>query len=135
MKKIETSSWTFGIGAAVVKAISTALDRGVDIYQDDDGSIHIFPHKISLMEAHRLAYDFLHKNKADTYINNIRYEYYDTKTVCIISGRGEEVRIGVARFNPSDERYLTSIGEAISYSRASGKKLPDDLAYYLNIKQ
>ena len=131
MKNIETSSWS----AAVVKAIPTALDRGVDIYQDDDGSIHTFPHKISLMEARHLAYDFLHKNKADTYINNIRYEYYGTKTVCIISGRGEEVRIGVARFNPSDKRYLTSIGEAISYSRASGKKLPDDLAYYLNIKQ
>lgn len=135
MKKIETSSWTFGIGAAVVKAIPTALDRGVDIYQDDDGSIHIFPHKISCIEARRLAHDFLHENKADTYINNIRYEYYDTKTVCIISDRGEKVRIGIARFNPSDERYLPSIGEAISYSRASGKKLPDELAYYLNIKQ
>lgn len=135
MKKIETSNWAFGIGSTVINAIPTALDRGVDIYQDDDGSIHIFPHKISYMEARHLAYNFLHENKADTYINNIRYEYYDTKTVCIIFGRGEKIRIGVARFNPSDERYLTSIGEAISYSRASGKKLPDDLAYYLGIKQ
>ena len=135
MKKIGSYDHPIKIGFSVLDNMGQKATKGVDVYQEDDGSIHIFPHKISFMEARRSACDFLHKNKADTYINNIRYEYYDTKTVCIISGRGEKIRIGVARFNPSDERYLTSIGEAISYSRASGKKLPDDLAYYLGIKQ
>lgn len=135
MEKIDFCDYPLGIGLSVWHNMGWKAAKGVDIYQDDDGSIHIFPHKISLMEARNLACDFLHKNKADTYNNDIRYEYYGRKTACIIFGRGEKVRVGVARFNPSDEKYLTTIGEAIAYSRASGKKLPSDLAYYLNIKQ
>lgn len=139
MKKIGTSSWTFGIGATVVKAIPTALDCGVDIYKEDDGSVRIFPHKISFMEAHCLANNFLNENRADSSINspNILFShwYAKGKTACIIfDANSNKVKVGTANLNPSDKRDA-SIGDALAYSRASGKKLPDDLAYYLGIKQ
>lgn len=135
MKKIETSHWAFGIGSTVINAIPTALDCGVDIYQDDDGSIRIFPHKIDYDEAIDSAINFLHRNNAEFFEKNIYYEHVRNKTICIINGKRDNVLVGVARFNSSDKKYSPSIGQAIAYSRASGKKLPDDLAYYLNIKQ
>ena len=135
MKKIGTYNWRFGIADAVKEAIPTALDSGVDIYQEDDCSVRIFPHKIDYDEAIDSAISFLHKNNAEFFDKNIYYEHESGKTICIISGKRDEVLVGVARFNSSDKKYSPSIGQAIAYSRASGKKLPDDLAYYLNIKQ
>lgn len=135
MKKIGTYDWIIGIGRAVEEVIPTALTYGVDIYKENDSSVRIFPHKINYDEAIDSAISFLHKNNVEFFDKNIYYEHEGGKTICIINGKRDKVLVGVARFNPSDKKYSHSIGQAIAYSRASGKKLPDDLAYYLNIKQ
>lgn len=135
MEKIDFCDYPLGIGLSVWHNMGWKAARGVDIYQDDDGSIHIFPHKIDYDEAIDSAINFLHRNNAEFFDKNIYYEHECGKTICIISGKRDKVLVGVARFNPSDKKYSHSIGQAIAYSRASGKKLPDDLAYFLNIKQ
>lgn len=137
MKKIETSNWAFGIGSAVKKVIPTAYTHGVDIYKEDDGSVRILPHKVSFNEAHCLANDFLNKNHVDICHPIISFAHWHTKgkTACIIfDADSNKVKVGTASLNPSDEED-PSIGDALAYSRASGKKLPDDLATYLGINQ
>ena len=135
MKKIGTYNWRSGIADAVKKVIPTALDSGVDIYQEDDGSVRIFPHKISFEEAEDVARNWLVQNNAHCFSFNLNYYAPFKDVVFCVYRFHNEIKIGMAKFNKKDIRFSYIIGKAIAYSRASGKKLPADLAYYLNIKQ
>lgn len=135
MKKIGTYDWSTGICRAIKEVIPSVYTNGVDVYKDEDGSVRIFPHKVSYMKARDLACDFLYNNNA-TCNDKICYAYYKDNTVCIIFDKDGRAKIGTARLNPSEEDNCNVyIGQALSYSHASGKKLPADLAAYLGIKQ
>lgn len=136
MRKIGTCDWRFGIADAVKKVIPTALDSGVDIYQEDDDSVRIFPHK-DFIKADNMATDWLKRNHAylGSPYTNI---YYAMPFPCVIicaCRSYEKIKIGMAKFNKNDEHFSYAVGKALAYSRASGKKLPADLAAYLGIKQ
>lgn len=135
MKKIETSNWAFGIGSAVKKVIPTAYTHGVDIYQEDDGSVRIFPHKISFEEAETLAGYWLVQNNAYCFSSSLSYYVPFKDVVLCVYRLHNEIKIGMAKFNKKDIHSSYVIGKALAYSRASGKKLPADLAAYLGIKQ
>lgn len=135
MKKIGTYDWIIGIGRAVEGVIPTALTYGVDIYKENDGSVRIFPHKISFEEAETVAATWLAQNNAYCFSSNLNY-YTPFKDVVFCAYRfHNEIKIGMAKFNKKDIRSSYIIGKALAYSRASGKKLPADLAAYLGIKQ
>lgn len=136
MKKIETSNWCFGIADAVKKVIPTAFDSGVDIYQEDDGSVRIFPHKV-FIKAENMATDWLKQNHAYSGSPNTNISYampFPCIIICACRSY-ERIKIGMAKFNKNDEHFSYVVGKALAYSRASGKKLPADLAAYLGIKQ
>ena len=137
MKKIGTYDWRFGIADAIKKVISTAFDSGVDIYQEDDGSIRIFPHKISFIKAENMATDWLKQNHDYVGSPNTNISYtVPFPCVIICAYRScNGVKIGMAKFNENDEHFSHPVGKALAYSRASGEKLPADLASYLGIKQ
>lgn len=134
MKKIDFYDYPLGIGLSVWHNMGIKAAKGVDIYQDDDGSIHIFPHKIDSYEANRIAQKFLDENAPRRGSKTrVLYEYPGNKTICVIVHKNN-ISVGMARLNPSDVSIF-HVGRALAYSRASGKKLPAELADYLNIKQ
>lgn len=135
MKKIGTYDWAIGIGSAIKEVIPTAYTHGVDIYKEDDGSVRIFPHKISFEEAEALAGHWLVRNNAYCFSSSLSYSTPFKDIVLCTYRFHNEIKIGMAKFNKKDIRSSYIIGKALAYSRASGKKLPDDLAAYLGVNQ
>lgn len=137
MKKIVSKVNSFSMMREVRHTLfGAAYDCSYDIFLEDDGSVRIYPHKISFDEAVNLAAKWLAKNDALMESKTLSYIYNSVANivVCVYS-RNHKIVAGAAKFNDKDPFYSLSIGKALAYSRASGVPLPDDLAAYLGIKQ
>lgn len=139
MKKIADVTGTMSMACKIKEAL---FGEGVnfaacryDVYAEDDGTIRVCKHKVPFEEAEKIAEDWLFKNNAYFITAHLSYNTpFRNVIICTYISNGE-VKIGAARFNEKDERRSYIIGKALSYSRASGKKLPSELAEYLGIQQ
>lgn len=141
MKMIASNIGTISMAKVVKEALfdswKTATGCHYDVYAEDDGTIRVCKHKISYDEAQIIAGDWLIANKAiHNQGNNLSYITTILGViVCTYVPKGSNnAKIGFAKCKNKDE-YSYTIGKALAYSRASGKKLPDELANYLGIKQ
>lgn len=141
MKMIANNIGTISMAKVVKEALfgsgKTATNCLFDVYAEDDGTIRVYKHKISFNEAESIAIGWLNENKVRCNIaNKLTYTtpFFDV-VVCTYIPRGSNnVKLGLAKCSGKD-KYSYVIGKALAYSRASGKKLPDELANYLGIKQ
>lgn len=108
-----------------------------DVYAEDDGSVRVCKHKVMTTEAIEAASEWLSKNKAVYGSKTVAYTYLNgikAIIVCAYLSNGK-VTTGTAKFNEKDPYYSTTLGKALAYSRASGEKLPFEVAEYLGIQQ
>lgn len=135
MKKIANNVYAISMLSAIRKAIATG-DR-YDVYAEDNGTIRVCKHKVMTSEAIEAASEWLSKNEAVYGSETVAYTYLnglDAITVCAYLSNGK-VTTGTAKFNEKDPYYSVTLGKALAYSRASGEKLPSEVAEYLGIQQ
>lgn len=141
MKKIANDVYAISMLSAVRKAIfgsEYATGGRYDVYAEDDGTIRVCKHKISFEEAERMAENWLDTNDAFYSCNDKGLSYMDPTSRIIVCAYvptdKNDVKVGAAKCKDGD-RYSYIVGKALAYSRATGKKLPSELAEYLGIQQ
>lgn len=140
MKKIANDVYAVSMLNVVRKAVfgsEYAVGGRYDVYAEEDGSVRVYKHKVMVTEAIEAASEWLSKNKAVYSSGTVAYTYLngiDAIVICACLSNGK-VTTGVAKFNKKDPYYSVTLGKSLAYSRASGKKLPFEVAEYLGIQQ
>lgn len=98
------------------------------VYEVEKGVITIRKRKIAPGDAWKLARGYLRKHRENL---SPRFHTVDNTIFCAVQYKGR-VRTGTAVCSP-DDVFCQSIGEALAFSRATGKALPPELQDYLDI--
>lgn len=101
---------------------------GTFVYEVEKGVVTIRKQKIAPTDAWKLARGYLRKHRGNLFP---RFHTVDNTIFCAVEYKGR-VRTGTAVCSPNDV-FCQSIGEALAFSRATGKALPPELQEYLDI--